>query len=160
MAQTPKTPRVTKKRGPSYPVWSKVFLKELAATSNVTASIKKAKTCPSTVYDARRNRPEFNRKWQIALVEGYDNLELELLSRMRQGEFKTPVGQKRTFDNAVALRLLAAHRASAARQRAIHDNEDSDAIIASINAKLDLMRERAIAAGEYSEDGEASDDGE
>ena len=52
----------------------------------------------------------------------------------------------RTFDNATALRLLAAHRDSAARQRAISSNEDSEAIIQSINAKLEVIRQRRLAA--------------
>ncbi len=154
MAQKRKTPCVAKAKAPTYPQWNKIFLKELAATSNVSAAAHAAKVCTSTVYAARRTKSEFNRKWQMALVEGYDSLEIELLSRMREGEIKPAVGEKRTFDNAVALRLLAAHRASTARQRAIHDNEDTEAIIQSINAKLDLMRERAIAAGKYVEDGE------
>ena len=38
------------------------------------------------------------------------------------------------------------HRESAARERAIRDNEDADAIIAEIDAQLDRMRERAEAA--------------
>jgi transcriptional antiterminator Rof (Rho-off) len=34
------------------------------------------------VYDTRRNNA-FARKWQAALCEGYDNLEMELLYRLR-----------------------------------------------------------------------------
>jgi hypothetical protein len=62
-----------------------------------------------------------------------------------------PADKTRKFDNSIAFRLLTAHRESAAQHRAVRDNEDADAIIASINAKLDLMRERTIAAGEYTE---------
>ena len=134
-------------RRPSFAHWSKAFLSELAATSNVSAAARKAKICPSTAYDARRQKPEFNRLWQEALCEGYDHLEMDLLYRLRNGEMKPAKDAKkgvRSFDNATAFRLLSAHRESAARQRAIRENEDADAILASIDAKLDTMRERAL----------------
>ena len=135
-------------RKPSFDKWSKAFLAELAATSNVTASAKKAGVCTSTAYDARRGNPEFNRKWQQALCDGYDFLELELLHRLRAGEFK-PVGTAkrgtRSFDNATAFRLLSAHRDSAAKHRAVRANEDADAIIVTINSKLETMRQRWLA---------------
>ena len=76
---------------------------------------------------------------------------MELLRRLRDGEIKPAAGAKkgtRTFDNATALRLLAAHRESAARQRAIRSNEDSEAIIQSINAKLETMRQRRASTTE------------
>ena len=52
----------------------------------------------------------------------------------------------RAFDNATAFRLLAAHREAAARQRAVRDNTDAEAIILSINAKLSAMRRRKLAS--------------
>lgn len=136
-------------RKPKFEHWSPVFISELAATSNVSAAARKAEIATATAYDARRVDPEFNRKWQQALCEGYDHLEMELLQRLRSGEVKPHSSAKRgvrSFDNATAFRLLAAHRDSAARQRAIRDNEDTEAILASINAKLDKMRERRLAA--------------
>jgi hypothetical protein len=126
--------------------WSETFLSELAASSNVRAAAHKAGVHPATAYDARRADPDFSRRWQAALCEGYDYLEMELLHRLRTGEVKPTKEQKRGtrhFDNATAFRLLAAHRESAARHRAILENEDVDAILASIDAKLDAMRERA-----------------
>jgi len=134
----------------SFAKWSKVFLAELAATSNITASAKRAGVCTSTAYEARRKHPDFSRAWFQALCEGYDHLEMELLRRLREGEIKPAAGAKkgvRTFDNATALRLLAAHQASAARQRAQRDNADAAKVVASIIAKLELMRQRALAAG-------------
>ena len=50
---------------------------------------------------------------------------------------------KRKFDNATALRLLAAHRAAVVRQRARREDEDESAVYAAIHAKLDAMRQRA-----------------
>ena len=126
------------------------FLATLAETSNVTAAAKKAGVATSTVYELRRVDAAFNRAWQVALCEGYDNLELDLLARLRTGEVKPAAGAKRgvrAFDNATALRLLTAHRESVARERAVRDNDDADAILASLEAKLDRMRERATGLG-------------
>ena len=139
-------------RSPSFAEWSAEFLAELAATSNVAASARKAGIHPSLAYDARRKDAGFHRAWQVALCEGYDHLEMDLLHRLRMGEIKPATGAKRgvrLYDNATAFRLLAAHRETAAQQRAIRENEDADAILASIDAKLDRMRERAVrqAAG-------------
>ena len=136
-------------RSLSFAQWSKAFLSELAATSNVSAAARKAKISTTTAYDTRRANPEFNRKWLAALCEGYDHLEMELLHRLRTGEVKPAAGAKkgsRAFDNATAFRLLAAHRESAARQRAINHNQDSARILVSINTKLDKMRERKLLA--------------
>jgi hypothetical protein len=136
---------------PLYKSWSPAFLTELAATSNVSAAARKARVPTALVYATRRTNPEFNRKWQQALCEGYELLEMDLLLRMRSGELKPPVGARRaarTFDNAIALRLLGAHKDSVSRQRATRDYEDSEAILLSINAKLERTRQRAIAAGE------------
>ncbi len=133
---------------PSFAKWSKAFLSELAATSNVTASAKKAGISTTHAYDTRRNNAEFNRDWRRSLFEGYEHLEMELLHRLRTGELKPASGAKRgvrAFDNATALRLLAAHRESAARQRAIRSSEDAEAIVLSINAKLERMRQRMLA---------------
>ncbi|WP_374530620.1 hypothetical protein [Novosphingobium sp.] len=121
----------------------------MAATSNVSAAARKAGISTTAAYEARRLNAEFNRAWQRALCEGYDHLEMELLHRLRSGEVKPATGARRgvrAFDNATAFRLLAAHRESAARQRAIRDNEDAEAIILSINAKLEKMRQRRLAA--------------
>jgi len=129
--------------------WRKIFLAELAATSNVAASARAAGVHTSRAYDTRRDEPEFFREWQEALCEGYDHLEMNLLQRLREGEIKPAAGAKRgtrVFDNATALRLLAAHRETAARQRAIHENRNSGAIIEAINAKIEKMRERHLSA--------------
>lgn len=157
MAKPSKTGTRSPGEGPRFPEWSKAFLAELAATSNVTASASKAGIHTWQAYEARRTRPEFNRAWQQALCEGYDHLEMELLARLRTGEVKPAAGAKRgvrAFDNATAFRLLAAHRDSAARQRAVRSHEDAEAIIASINRKLDLMRQRRQAASQRVIDGE------
>lgn len=142
---------------PGFRQWSKKFLAELAATSNVSAAARKAGIGTGTAYEARRSNAEFNRAWQQALCEGYDHLEMELLARLRGGEVKPATGSKRgvrAFDNATAFRLLAAHRDSAARQRAVRNHEDAEAIILSINAKLEQMRQRRLAAAQQVADDE------
>ena len=130
------------------PSWTRAFLSELAATSNISAAARRAGIATATAYDLRRHHADFNRKWQEALCEGYDHLEMELLHRLRSGEVKPAAGAKRgsrAFDNATAFRLLSAHREAAARQRAVRDNADAEAIILSINAKLSAMRRRKLA---------------
>ena len=138
-------------RKPSMATWGEIFLAELAATSNVSAAARKAGISTGIAYEARRTDAEFNRKWQQAVCEGYDLLEMELLHRLRSGEAKSPSGAKRggrSFDNAAAVRQLALHRESAMRQRALRDHEDTEEIIIAINAKLGKMRERRIAASD------------
>ncbi len=144
--------RTPAKRRRAHPRWRDVFLAELAETSNVARAARLAGVDVSTVYKARRTEGEFLRRWHDALAEGYDNLEMELVRRLRSGELDgggkgTGGTAKRKFDNAVALRLLAAHRETVSRQRGRRAFEDEDAIIASINARLEAMRQRLIAAG-------------
>jgi hypothetical protein len=165
MADKPKSgarPRAAAPKKPSFARWSPPFLAELAATSNVSAAARKAGICTSTAYDARRSKAEFNRAWQQALCEGYDHLEMELLHRLRQGEVKPASGAKRgvrAFDNATAFRLLAAHREAAARFRAVRSNADAEAIVLSINAKLEKMRQRRLATRQVIEgEAQVSDD--
>lgn len=136
--------------------WREVFLERLAETSNVRASADWAHVTTSQVYASRRTEPEFARKWQAALCEGYDNLEMDVLDRLRNGEPGDAAGKK--FEYAVALRLLAAHRESVARERAMRDNEDADEVLASIDAKLDRMRERAAAMAAWHADDTVSVD--
>ena len=139
----------SKPRLPAFTKWSDTFLVHLAATSNVTAAALRAKISTSAAYEAKRQNPEFNRAWRHALCEGYELLELELLRRLRQGELKPAAGAKRgvrAFDNATAFRLLSAHREEAAKQRAVRDDQDEAAILSSIDAKLDRMRQRQIEA--------------
>ncbi len=145
---------------PCFADWSRVFLGELAATSNVSAAARLAGISTFVVYETRRTNSEFNRQWQEALCEGYDHLEMALLFRLRVGEIKPAAGAKRgvrLFDNATSLRLLTAHREAVARQRARRDNEDADTILASLNTKLERMRERSLAVGGQGVGGAADD---
>jgi hypothetical protein len=73
------------------------------------------------------------------LREGYDNLEIELLGYLRNPD------PARKMDVAAAVRLLAAHRAAVERERALEGEEDEQAVLDSIDAFLEGMRERRIA---------------
>jgi len=148
-AITPPRARPRGRRTAVLPEWSKPFLDHLAASSNVRAAARKAGISTATAYEARRGNPAFQRAWLQALCEGYDLLEMELLHRLRSGEVRPPREAQRglrSFDNATALRLLAAHRASATAQRALREQEDTEAILLSINQRLETMRRRRLAA--------------
>ena len=137
------------KAGTGTPRWTRAFLAALADTSNVAAAARAASIDVSTAYHRRRADAAFNREWQVALCEGYDNLEMELLHRLRSGEVKPATGTKRgarSFDNATAFRLLAAHRESAARERAVREQVSAADIRASIDRKVEELRERVLAA--------------
>ena len=135
--------------------WRDTFLAALAQTSNVASAARTAGIDVSTVYKARRSEPEFNRSWQVALAEGYDNLEMDLLHRLRIGELDGGKAKaRRKYDNAIAFRLLTAHREAVGKQRALRADEDEDAILASIDAKLEAMRQRDRAARALIDDDE------
>lgn len=129
--------------------WVKPFLAALADTSNVAAAAREADIDPSTAYHRRRTNAAFNRDWQIALCEGYDNLEMELLHRLRTGELKAAAGAKRavrSFDNATAFRLLSIHRESAVRERSLRQSVSAAEIRESIDRKVEELRQRVLAA--------------
>jgi hypothetical protein len=119
--------------------WRALFLEALAQTSNVRASAERAKVPTATVYKTRRESAEFALKWRAALREGYDNLEMELLGHLRDPQ------PERKMDIAAAVRLLAAHRATVERERALAEEEDEQAVLESIDAFLEGMRQRRIA---------------
>lgn len=122
------------------------FLEVLAETSNVTAAAETAGIAPGTIYRLRRGDPGFARRWYAALAEGYDNLEMELLGRLRAGEGADAGGgggaSKSRFDTATALRCLTAHRESVAREKGRRTLAEEATTIASINAKIDALRTR------------------
>lgn len=133
-------------RGRNTPAWREPFLPALAESSNFSAAARKAKIPTSTIYKLRREDVGFRSAWFDALCEGYDNLEMSLLHRLRIGELEgTNTKARRKFDNATAFRLLSAHREAVSQQKAIREDEDEDAILASINTKLDAMRAREKA---------------
>ena len=121
--------------------WRSAFLAALAETSNVTAAAEAAGVHPSRPYKVRRQEPEFAAAWHAALLEGYDALEIDVLHRLRFGEARDA---DRKFDNATALRLLAQHRETVVRERAMRENEDVAIVRASLDAKLASLRRQVL----------------
>jgi hypothetical protein len=132
--------------------WSKekqeTFLAHLAATCNVSASLRKVGMSSTGLYQFRRRSAEFRAGWDRALAEGYDNLELAMLKRALSGTLKpilnrngVKIGTVREFSDSVALRLLTIRHATV-RGGAGEPAEDDEAIRLRIEAKLSLMNER------------------
>jgi hypothetical protein len=119
--------------------WKTCFLEGLAETSSVTMAARRANVPATTVYKLRRQDPAFAAKWLAALHEGYDHLEMELLGYLRDP------APRRKMDVAAALRLLAAHRETVERRRAVDDEEDEQAVLESIDRFIDEMRVRRDA---------------
>lgn len=121
-----------------------LFLAELAISSNVSRSAAKAGLTTAQVYLLRQRDPEFDRAWRAALCAGYEMLELAMLEHLAKGEIKGGKSAKgvRVVDVANGMRLLAAHRETVARERAIRDERDEDQVRASLNAKLNELRRR------------------
>lgn len=119
-------------------MWRVTFLATLGETSNVTKSAKAAEVSAARAYKVRREDSRFRREWQAALCEGYDHLELEVLRRLREGDFNHEGGGK--FDFTSALRILAVHREAVGAQRARDSDAQEEAVYASITAKIAALR--------------------
>ena len=131
--------------------WQRRFLAALAETSNVAAAARKAGVSASAAYEARRKNRAFADNWQASLAEGYDNLEIELLRRLREGELKPVAGAKRaarSYDNGIALRLLMAHREARAKQEAVRANVSAAEVREAIDRKLAAIKEQVLAEEE------------
>jgi hypothetical protein len=130
------------------------FLEQLAMTSNVKASAKAAGLGVATVYRVKKQDPGFAADWGDALCEAFEALEIVLLDRAMHGT-ERPVfhaGKKiavtREFNDAVALKLLEAHRAERAAVRAAREHAgDGRAVltIEEVKEKLADMRTRQAA---------------
>ena len=119
--------------------WRIRFLEALAETSNVSASAIRANVPNRAVYKLRREDPAFAAKWRAALLEGYDHLEMDLLGYLRDPD------PARKMDVTAALRLLTAHRETVARERALQEDDDEQAVLDSIDRFIEDMRQRRAA---------------
>lgn len=125
-----------------------IFLKELALTSNVRRSAAAASLALSTIYYWRDTDPRFAKAWQKALATGYETLEIEMLERARSGVEKPIyhageiVATVRHYNDAIALRLLLAHKDMVAKIRAEQSgiHEDAGDIRARVESKLRQMQ--------------------
>lgn len=119
--------------------WRTYFLAYLVETSNVTAAAKAAGIVPSRAYRTRQEDSQFAAQWRVALAQGYENLEMELLAHLRKPDPQCKM------DVANAIRLLTLHRQTVARQRAQDDDVSEQEVLESINAMIEQMRHRAAA---------------
>ena len=119
--------------------WRTYFLAYLVETSNVTAAAKEAGIATARAYRTRQDDPDFAAQWQVALAQGYENLEMELLGYLRDP------APERKMDVANAIRLLTLHRQSVAQQRAPTDDRSEQDVLDSIDQMIDDMRQRAAA---------------
>ena len=133
--------RKTARKGPPRN-WRDLFLAKLAETSNITVACKAARIDTSQAYKERRDKPDVRTAWRGALLEGYENLELETLCRLRHGELRN---DERKFDIANALRLLKVHAEEVARERARREDRDEQDVLDSLDRMIESMRERAAA---------------
>jgi hypothetical protein len=134
--------------------WKTAFLHALAETSNVTAAAARVNIPTRTVYKLRREDRDFAAKWLAALHEGYDNLEMEVLGHLRDPQ------PDRKMDVTAALRLLAAHRETVERHRALTEEEDEQAVLDSIDQFIEDMRQRRAANTAILSEAQAGDDPE
>ena len=139
LAASPRAAAQPKVARPRQGGWRVVFLEVLAETSNVTASAIRANVPLQTVYKVRRADAAFAAEWLAALHHGYDMLEMELLGYLRDP------APTRKMDVAAALRLLAAHRETVARERALREDDDEQAVLDSIDQFIEDMRQRRLA---------------
>jgi len=90
-----------------------IFFNELATVCNVSAALRASGlgSDSRSVYQRRRTEPDFRRRWDEAVAEGYALLELEMLERARFGS-KRPKPETRVekrlreVPTAVAMQLL------------------------------------------------------
>ena len=130
--------------------WQSKFLNELAETSNVKRACEAGNVSQSLVYKTRRENADFARLWYAALAEGYDNLEMELLARLREGRLEDvdADGTKRKYDIGTAFRCLIAHRETVAKEKGRASLHDELVTMKSINAKIDEIRRREERAAQ------------
>jgi len=140
--------------------WKRPFLAALAETSHVARAAKLAGIATSTAYETRRRNREFYTAWQAALCEGYDNLEMELLGRLRAGEIKRAPGAKtgvRIYDNATSYRQLVAHREAVAKEKGSRANVSAAEVRAVLDRKIAALRALVIADEEAKQLGLVAD---
>lgn len=142
-AQSGRKPMVDSTTRRKQDQWQTAFLNALVETSNITAAAREAGVKPHEVYRTRRVDAGFAAQWRAALFEGYDNLEMEVLGYLRDP------APGRKMDVAAALRLLAAHKETVAKERAHRANVSAAQVREVIERKIDELR-RKVAGREIS----------
>lgn len=138
--------------GRAHPRWRERFIANLEQCSCVTRSAERAGISTARAYRARRNEPEFARAWLLALARGYEDLEMEVLRRLRDGDLLAQDGVK--YDFSSAIRLLGLHRESTMRAHAERRNVSAAEIRASIDRKIADIRQRIADHDQQAKDGQ------
>ena len=132
------------------------FLEHLAATCNVVASCREVGMSEPGLYKLKMRDAEFRAAFEAAVAEGYSRLELMMLERAMHGTRKPVlhggkvVAEITEYSDRVALALLAAHRETALRGRAVQrqpEAEDPEAIRARLSALFSDMNRRMGGEG-------------
>lgn len=131
------------------------FLSALAASANVKRSALAIGRSQAGAYQLRKRDAAFARGWDEAICDGFGALEAAMLRRAMTGRMKPVVNggkvvvRVREYPDAMAINLLAQHRATAARVRAeraaaVADEAVPDDATARslLVARLDLMAAR------------------
>jgi len=122
------------------PHWRKHFIDALAVHSDTARAAEAAGVTLTRAFETRRVDPDFARAWQEALSEGYLHLEMEVVRRLREGDFMTADGVK--YDFASAIRLLAVQRDSNANGAGRERDVSAAEVRASIDRKIEDIRRR------------------
>lgn len=125
--------------------WRDRFIAHLEQSSSVALSAQRAGVSTARAYRARRNEPAFATAWTLALERGFEDLEMELLRRLREGDLLAREGTK--YDFAAAIRLIALHRDYAAHPHAGRREVTAAEIRASIDRKIADIRRRIAQDG-------------
>ncbi|HEX2794455.1 MAG TPA: hypothetical protein VHN58_08510 [Croceicoccus sp.] len=131
----------------------RAFIAALAATASVTQAAREIGASLEALYRlrARGGAEGFAKAWDKAVDCGMARLEDTALIRAMEGELRPVVsGGKviahyRRHNDALAMFMLRhrrAHRYGSEIERRVEVEYDHDEIIASINRKIDTMRER------------------
>ncbi|MEO5586857.1 MAG: hypothetical protein ABIQ81_04090 [Novosphingobium sp.] len=169
------------------PERQRAFIAILAASGIVTQAARGIGASLEALYNLRHRKGAegFAEAWERALDRGMARLEDCALERAIQGEERVSFNRAgevaarwTRYDTGLITFMLRQRRGDRfggasgfaglkpghpvyerlRREWAVQAEEDSDAIIESINRKLDLMRERAIEAGEYRDVDDDNDD--
>jgi hypothetical protein len=114
--RAPKGSKKSKARRNAFTATRKeTFLEHFAATANAKAAARAAGVSIRTVYQHRKDDPEFRERWADALDQGYARLEAELVRRASTPPRRVKADEQaaranETIDPKVALAILESYR--------------------------------------------------
>ncbi len=133
------------------------FLIALTATCNVKAACAEVGLTPASAYDHRLRWPEFARRWDLAIMIGYDQLECGLIEagcNLFSGEMPPEPAPLRGMTVSQAIHLLHMHkhaqRGLGKRPGRWAREPDIEEVRADVIHRLEVFRRVALARGEVS----------